>query len=110
MSFRPFSAAHDTAVIRDRRSRSPNRPRSREPPPMHSAFRALILCLSLVAVAPAGAEVRVVPPFDPASYADRAAVGLLVPGAGPEVTREGALAALLRGKVEHDLLGGEPGG
>jgi len=77
---------------------------------MRIAFRALILCLPLLAAAPAGAEVRVVAPFDPADYADRAAVGLLVPGAGPEVTREGALAALLRGKVEHDLLGGEPAG
>ena len=50
------------------------------------------------------------PPFDPASYADRAAIGLLVPGAGPEVTREGALAALVRGELEHDLLGGVPTG
>jgi mono/diheme cytochrome c family protein len=31
---------------------------------------------------------------------------LLVPGAGPTVTREAALAALLRGELEHDLLGG----
>jgi mono/diheme cytochrome c family protein len=48
----------------------------------------------------------VVAPFGPADYADRAAVGLLVPGAGPTVTRESALAALLRGKLEHGLLGG----
>ncbi|MBA2333010.1 MAG: hypothetical protein H0V94_09500, partial [Actinobacteria bacterium] len=34
----------------------------------------------------------------------------LVPGAGPEVTREGALAALLRGRLKHDLLGGVPTG
>jgi mono/diheme cytochrome c family protein len=47
-----------------------------------------------------------VAPFDPADYADRAAVGLLVPGAGPTVTRQAALAALVRGKLEHDLLGG----
>jgi hypothetical protein len=66
--------------------------------------------LALLAAAPAHAGVRVVPPFDPAEYADRAAVGLLVPGAGPTVTREGALAALLRGRVEHDLLGGVPAG
>ncbi|MBA3244310.1 MAG: hypothetical protein H0T61_03950, partial [Actinobacteria bacterium] len=70
----------------------------------------MILCLPLLAPAVAQAEVRVVPPFDPADYAQRAAVGLLVPGAGPEVTREGALAALLRGKLEHDLLGGVPSG
>jgi hypothetical protein len=51
-------------------------------------------------------------PFDPADYADRAAVGLLVPGAGPTVTREAALAALLRGKARaRDCSGGiAPGG
>lgn len=66
-------------------------------------FAALIV---LLAAAPAHAGVRLVDPFDPADYADRAAVGLLVPGAGPTVTREAALAALLRGKLEHGLLGG----
>ena len=66
--------------------------------------------LALLAAAHTHAGVRVVPPFDPAEYADRAAVGLLVPGAGPTVTRESALAALLRGRVEHDLLGGVPAG
>jgi len=54
--------------------------------------------------------VRVVPRFDPASYAKRGAVGLLVPGIGGTVTRAGALASLERGKVEHSLLGGVPGG
>ena len=39
-----------------------------------------------------------------------AAVGLLVPGAGPETSREQALAALLRGKVENSLRGGFPAG
>ena len=77
---------------------------------MRTSIRALILCLPLLAPAVAQAEVRVVPPFDAADYAHRAAVGLLVPGAGPEVTRAGALAALLRGKLEHDLLGGVPSG
>ena len=71
---------------------------------------AIPFALLALLAAPAHAGVRVVPPFDPAEYADRAAVGLLVPGAGPTVTREGALAALLRGRVEHDLLGGVPGG
>ena len=42
----------------------------------------------------------------PGRLRGRAAIGLLVPGAGPTVTREAALAALLRGKLEHDLLGG----
>jgi len=69
-------------------------------------MRVALVVLALLAAAPAQAGVRVVPPFDPADYADRAAVGLLVPGAGPTVTREVALAALLRGKLEHGLLGG----
>ena len=69
-------------------------------------MRVALVVLALLAAAPAQAGVRVVEPFDPADYADRAAVGLLVPGAGPTVTREAALAALLRGKLEHGLLGG----
>ena len=32
--------------------------------------------------------------------------GCSFPAAGPTVTREAALSALLRGKLEHDLLGG----
>jgi len=69
-------------------------------------MRVALVVLALLAAAPAQAGVRVVAPFDPADYADRAAVGLLVPGAGPTVTREAAIAALLRGKLEHGLLGG----
>jgi mono/diheme cytochrome c family protein len=69
-------------------------------------MRIALVLLALAVTAPAEAGVRVVAPFDPADYADRAAIGLLVPGAGPTVTRESALAALLRGKLEHDLLGG----
>ena len=69
-------------------------------------MRLALLVLALFAAAPAQAGVRVVPPFDPADYADRAAIGLLVPGAGPTITRESALSALVRGKLEHALLGG----
>ena len=54
--------------------------------------------------------VRVVPRFDPAAFADRGAVGLIVPGVGGTVTRAGALGALERGKVRHALLGGTPTG
>ena len=68
------------------------------------AILALGLALAATAVAQAG--IQLVPPFAPAEHADDAAIGLLVPGAGPTVTREGALSALLRGKLEHDLLGG----
>jgi mono/diheme cytochrome c family protein len=73
-------------------------------------MRVALVVLALLAAAPAQAGVRVVAPFDPADYADRAAIGLLVPGAGPTVTRESALAALLRGKLEHGLLGGVAAG
>jgi hypothetical protein len=78
---------------------------------MRVAVRLSILLLPLLAApSTAVAGVRVVPPFELERYADEAALGLLVPGAGPEVTREHALAALLRGELEHDLLGGVPAG
>ncbi len=77
---------------------------------MRAALRLSILLLPLLAAAPAGAGVRIVAPFELDRYADEAAIGLLVPGAGPEVTREGALSALLRGELEHDLLGGVAAG
>jgi hypothetical protein len=38
------------------------------------------------------------------------AVGLLVPGAGPETSRAAALAALVRGEVRNSLRGGVPEG
>lgn len=38
------------------------------------------------------------------------AVGLLVPGAGPETSRAAALAALVRGEVRNSLRGGLPEG
>ena len=69
-------------------------------------MRMALVLLALVVTAPAEAGVRVVAPFDPADYSGRAAIGLLVPGAGATVTREAAMAALVRGKLEHDLLGG----
>jgi len=56
---------------------------------MRLAFAAVLM---LLAAAPAQAAVRIVPPFDPTDYADRAAVGLLVVReqlserrAGPEI-------------------------
>ena len=69
-------------------------------------MRVALVLLALLAAAPAQAGVGVVPLFDPAEYADQAAIGLLVPGAGPTVTRPSALNALLRGELEHGLLGG----
>ncbi|MSO95817.1 MAG: hypothetical protein EXQ81_08500 [Thermoleophilia bacterium] len=49
--------------------------------------------------------VIVVPTFDPAAYARRGAVGLLVPGAGATVSRERALASLVSGRVVSSLVG-----
>jgi cytochrome c551/c552 len=46
----------------------------------------------------------------PEFIAQPAAIGLFVPGAGGEVSREGAIASLRRGKVENGLLGGKPHG
>jgi hypothetical protein len=67
---------------------------------------------ALAGAAPAAQRVAVVvlPPFPPASFADRGAVGLLVPGAGSTVTRAGALSSLVRGKVVSSLLGGTSAG
>ena len=55
--------------------------------------------------------VIVVPKFAPEAYAQLGAVGLLVPGAGATVSRERALASLLRGRVVSSLvdLGGSAG-
>ena len=55
-------------------------------------------------------SVVVVPPFPLERYAEQGAVGLMPPGDGTTVSREGALAALVRGKTRKSLLGGVPGG
>ena len=52
----------------------------------------------------------VVPPTAPVFRSPDAAHGLLVPGQGSTVTRRGALASLVRGKMENSLVGGVPGG
>lgn len=71
-----------------------------------------LLAAGAAAVAPAATaaggssvSVLVVPRFDPADYAATGAVGLLVPGAGSSVSRERALASLVRGKVVSSLVG-----
>jgi mono/diheme cytochrome c family protein len=75
---------------------------------------ASIVVLTGVSAAHAASGPRVAvivrPAFDPAQYANQGAVGLLVPGTGTTVTRRGALAALVRGKVRSALLGGVPSG
>ena len=52
----------------------------------------------------------VVSPTAPVFRSPEAAHGLLVPGQGATVTRRGALASLVRGKMENALVGGVPGG
>jgi mono/diheme cytochrome c family protein len=54
--------------------------------------------------------VIVVPRFPLEEYASQGAVGLMPPGDGKTVSRQGALAALVRGRTEKSLLGGVPGG
>jgi len=64
-----------------------------------------------VPATPASAvSVLVVPRFAPGEFAARGAVGLLVPGSGPHASRAGALASLVRGKIENSVLGGIPSG
>src|SRR5215475_11846688 len=76
--------------------------------------RLLIAAAAFAALAApahaANVSVLVVPRFDPQTYAPRGAVGLFVPGSGETVTREGAIASLVRGKVETSVLGGSPSG
>jgi hypothetical protein len=74
---------------------------------------ASIVAAALLLAAPAKAAetaVMVVSDSDPRQFADEGAVGLMVPGAGSEVSRRGALAALVRGEVETSLTGGVPDG
>jgi hypothetical protein len=54
--------------------------------------------------------VVVVPPFSPSTYANRGAVGLIVPGAGSSASRDRAIASLVRGEVVSSLVGleGDP--
>ncbi|HET8606040.1 MAG TPA: hypothetical protein VFL66_03320 [Gaiellaceae bacterium] len=82
-------------------------------PERHRIGLAACAC-ALVVAAPATAAPRVAvvvqPPFPLERYAAEGAVGLVVPGSGSTVTRAGALASLLRGRVESALVGGVPGG
>ena len=71
---------------------------------------AVVVSFVTAAAAPVAASaaarvaVIVVPVFDPHEYAGRGAVGLVVPGAGPRVSRERALASLVRGRVVSSLV------
>ena len=65
---------------------------------------ALGVAIPTARAADSSVAVIVVPPFAPSAYADRGAVGLLVPGAGSTVSRERALASLVRGRVVSSLV------
>jgi hypothetical protein len=66
---------------------------------------------ALVLAAPANAAETAVLVVDSVDrVAGSGAVGLMVPGSGSEVSREGALAALTRGAVEPAFTGGVPEG
>ncbi len=71
---------------------------------------AVVVAAPAATAADRSVAVIVVPRFDPAAYVGRGAVGLLVPGAGSTVSRERALASLVRGRVVSSLVGldGEP--
>src|SRR6266542_5271812 len=82
-----------------------------ESKPLSKGLAALVLFAALAGPAQAArVAVLVVPPFDPAVYAQRGAVGLFVPGSGQTASRKGALASLVRGRVEPFTLGGVPSG
>jgi hypothetical protein len=69
--------------------------------------------VGFVLAAPARAAetaVIVVDDLDLERYGERGAVGLMVPGAGSNVSGRGARAALVRGEVETALTGGVPEG
>ncbi len=78
---------------------------------MVSLGAAAAVALNLAStVQAATVSVLAVPPFPLERYADRGAVGLLVPGSGAHVSRESALASLRRGRLRASKLGGLPPG
>lgn len=73
----------------------------------------LLVTATLPGLAAAQLRVVVVPGLevgDLSALTDRAAVGLLVPDAGPDTSAERARAALERGAVRNSILGGLPEG
>ena len=66
--------------------------------------RPLVVAIGALAFAgaahAASVAVIVVPPFPLEKYAARGAVGLMPPGDGTTVSRDGALAALVRGRTK----------
>lgn len=88
---------------------------ARRPPLLSVAIGLLVAVLASAGPAGAAQElpVVVVPGLelaDVAALGKGAAIGLVVPGAGPRVSGESALAALERGAVRNSLRGGLPEG
>jgi hypothetical protein len=75
-----------------------------------AAALALVLFALFAGEAPAAQEFKVYTANLPLENHPDGAIGLLVPGAGPETSREQALQSLLRGKVVNSLRGGTPAG
>ena len=75
-----------------------------------AAALALVLFAVLAGDARAADQLPVYVVDGPLVMTTRGALGLLVPGAGPETSREQALAALVRGEVRNSLRGGSPDG
>ena len=75
-----------------------------------AAALALVLFALLAANARAAPQSYNVYLIDGPFPTDAGAAGLLVPGAGPETSREQALASLLKGEVRNSLRGGLPEG
>jgi hypothetical protein len=75
-----------------------------------AAALALALFALLASDARAAQQLFVFTTDEPLSASPGDALGLLVPGAGPETSREQALAALVRGEVRNSLRGGTPEG
>ncbi len=85
------------------------------PSPLLAALALAAAVLAFTGTARAAQElpVVVVPGLelgDVAALGNDAAIGLLVPGAGPRVSEAAALAALQRGEVRNSLRGGSPTG
>jgi hypothetical protein len=75
-----------------------------------AAALALVLFALLAANARAAQEFQVYVIDQPLPSYQNGAVGLLVPGAGPDTSRAQALASLVRGEARNSLRGGEPKG
>ena len=73
-----------------------------------AAALALVLFAVLAGDARAAQELPVYVVDGAAAELRRARIGLLVPGAGPETSREQALAALVQGEVRNSLRGDLP--